>query len=119
MNRNDIRIPILVALSLSACVHTHRTTDVSEPIGELMHTEAGSGTLSIHYAGKRYSGEYEWAPSHRIQGEHQRYPGRTARAELLAPTGEKLLCELQWGQGIKPAGSCAEASGKSFDIEFN
>ncbi|MPZ45748.1 MAG: hypothetical protein GEV05_20635 [Betaproteobacteria bacterium] len=111
---------LIVAAALSACLHSHQTiSNLPAPVGELIHTEAGSGTLWIEYAGKRYTGEYEWQPSRWIQGERQRRSGRVARTTLVAPGGDTLFCDIQWGQGIRPAGYCLESSGKSFDLQFD
>ena len=120
VNMANCALVLVAALALTACVHSHQTlSNPPAPIGELIHTEAGSGTLSIEYAGKRYTGEYEWQPSRWIQGKRQRHMGRVARTTLVAPDGDTVFCDIQWGAGLRPAGSCQNSTGKSFYLQFN
>lgn len=111
---------LVAASTLTACVHSHHTLSNSPaPVGELIHTEAGSGTLWMEYNGKRYTGAYEWQSSRWIQGKRQRHPGRVARTTLIAPDGDSLSCDIQWGWGIRPAGHCVDASANRFHVQFD
>ena len=110
---------VMVVASMSACVHSHRTiSSPTGPVGELVHTEAGSGTLWIEYAGKRYTGQYLAKPSRYIQGKRRYHSGRIARPTLIAPSGEKMVCDIQWGPGIDAAGFCEDASGVRLYVRF-
>jgi hypothetical protein len=110
---------VVFVASVSGCVHSHRTISIPNgPVGELVHTEAGAGTLSIEYAGKRYTGQYVSEPSRYIQGKRRYHSGRIARPTLIAPSGEKMVCDIQWGSGIDAAGFCEDANGQSFYVRF-
>ena len=105
--------------SLSACA-PHILTLVPDraSAGRLQHASGGAGTMELSYSGKSYSGEFAAESSRRINGEHQRHPGRIARPVLVAPDGDKLVCDVQWPNAGKPAGVCQDKTGASFAVRF-
>lgn len=116
----SIGLVLVFAAASSGCVHSHRTaTATSGLLGELVHTEAGSGTLWIKHDGKRYSGRYQWQPSNWIQGKRRYHAGRVARATLVESGGDTLFCDIQWGPGITPAGYCEDSRGHPFHVQFD
>jgi hypothetical protein len=112
-------IAISSLFSLSACAtHVHTLVPDRASAGRLQHASPGTGTMELSYAGKIYSAEFTAESSRRINGVHQRHPGRIARPVLVAPDGDKLVCEVQWPNAGEPAGVCQDTSGSSFPVRF-
>jgi hypothetical protein len=84
----------------------------------MQHWTAGDGLLEIQHGGKIYSGEINAEGIRRIRGERQRFPGWIATPVLVAADGDKIICDLKWGRGKLPAGSCKDADGAKFDVRF-
>ena len=108
------------AFTLSACgpyIHTVVPNGLVSA-GQIQHTSISAGTLEIYYAGERYSGHFVSDTTHRVGGEHQRFPGRIAQSVLVASGGDKLVCTVEWPRAGIPSGSCTDKTGESFDVRF-
>ena len=115
------RLTFGAVFTLSACgpyIHTLVPNGVVKA-GQIQHTSVSTGTLDIYYADKHYAGHFVADSTHHIGNEHQRFPARVAQPVLVAPDGDKLVCELQWARAGKPAGFCTDKTGKSFDVRFD
>ncbi len=118
MNYRILVVAIGSALGLSACVsQVHNLVpDRLVSAGRLQRASDGSGTLEIDYSGKKYTGEFIVQSTRRIEGVHQRYPGRIAHPILVAPDGDKLTCDVQWPDVGKPIVVCKDTMEASFAI---
>ena len=107
------------AALLAACgPHVYMLMPNDANAGELHHDIYGSEKLSVTYAGKTYSGDFETTRSHRIHGRHQRHLGWIADAQLSATDGTHLDCHLEWPYAGKPSGTCKEPTGDYFAVRF-
>ena len=107
------------ALLLAACgPHVYMLVPSDANAGQLHHDIYGRERLSVTYAGRTYSGDFETTRSHRIDGRHRRHLGWIADAQLSANEGTHLDCHLEWPYAGKPAGTCKEPTGKSFAVRF-
>ena len=105
--------------TLSACApHVHTLVPDRASAGRLQHASPGAGTMELSYAGKIFSADFTAESSRRINGVHQRHPGRIARPVLVAPDGDKLVCEVQLPSIGEPAGVCQDKTGSSFIVRF-
>jgi hypothetical protein len=87
--------------------------------GQLHHDIYGPGQLSVTYAGKTYSGDFETTGSHRIHGRHRMHMGWIADAQLTAKDRTHLHCHLEWPYAGKPSGTCQAPTGNSFAVSFD
>lgn len=121
MNKLRSILAIGSALILTACAqHAHKLVPEGAAIaGQLRHGSGNNASLELHYAGNRYVSEFATESARRIQGEHQRWPGRIARPMPVADNGDKLACEVRFFVGAQPTGTCEDKAGKRFDIRFD
>lgn len=126
---------------LASCAgHTHRLVPESDaPMlsGRLIHGAADqTGQLLVEREGKRFEGSFRIERSHDWQTLRERYRGAprhwerinagldrgheisAARAELKAPDGDALVCELVWPTRSKPVGVCTAGNGATLWLQF-
>ncbi|MPZ46257.1 MAG: hypothetical protein GEV05_23300 [Betaproteobacteria bacterium] len=69
---------------LAACgPHVYMLVPSDAHAGQLHHDIYGPEKLSVTYAGKTYSGDFETTRSHHIHGRHRRHLGWIADAQLI------------------------------------
>jgi hypothetical protein len=86
--------------------------------GRLDHDIYGPGQLSVTYAGKTYSGDFETTGSHCIHGRHRIHRGWIVDVQLTAKDRTHLHCHLEWPYAGNPSGTCQTPTGKSFAVRF-